>query len=102
MVKFCQNADLCRKVKSAQFSPIQPPGHSLIAVTRKSLTVWGHVMDRQKAERVSYHDGIRYFRCFGQSETRKLSSVQPLFCPEAEISSEVDFRNSVTSKPLGG
>jgi hypothetical protein len=44
-------------------------------VTRKSQTVWDHVMDHRKAERVSYHDGIRYFRSFGQSETRKLSFV---------------------------
>jgi hypothetical protein len=102
MAKFCQNADLCRKVKSTQFSPIQPPGHSLIAVTHNPLTVWSNEMDHQKAERVFYHDGIWYFRSFGQSETRKLSSVQPLFCPETEISSEVDLWNSVTSKPLGG
>jgi hypothetical protein len=73
-----------------------------IVVTRKSLNVWGYVMDHQKAERVSYHDGIWYFQSFGQSETRKLCSVQPLFCPETEISSEVDFQKSVTSKPLGG
>jgi hypothetical protein len=45
-------------------------------------------MYHRKAERVLYHDGILYFRSFGQSETRKLSSVQPLFCPETEISSE--------------
>jgi hypothetical protein len=71
-------------------------------VTHKSLTVWGHIMDHRKAERVSYHDGIWYFPSFGQSETRKLSSVQPLFFPETEINSEVDLRNSVTSKPFGG
>jgi hypothetical protein len=59
-------------------------------------------MDHRKAEIVSYHNGIRYFRSFGQSETRKLSFVQPLFCPETEISSDVDLRNSVTSKPFGG
>jgi hypothetical protein len=40
--KILPNADLCRKVKSAQFSPIQPPGHSLIAVTRNPLTVWSY------------------------------------------------------------
>jgi hypothetical protein len=51
---------------------------------------------------VSYHNGIRDFRSFGKSETQKLSSVQPLFCPETEISSEVDIQNSVTSKPFGG
>jgi hypothetical protein len=59
-------------------------------------------MDHQKAERVSYHDGIWYFQSFGQSDTQKLSSVQQLCCPETEISSEVDLQNSVTSKQLGG
>jgi hypothetical protein len=59
-------------------------------------------MDHRKAERVFYHDGIQYFQSFGQSETRKLSSVQPLFYPETEISSEVNLQNSVTSKPLSG
>jgi hypothetical protein len=59
-------------------------------------------MDHRKAERLSYHNGIRYFRSFGQYETRKLSFVQPLFCPGTEISSEVDLQNSVTSKRFGG
>jgi hypothetical protein len=59
-------------------------------------------MDHRKAERVPYHDGIRYFQSFGQSKIQKLSSVQSLFCPETEMSSEVDLRNSVTSKPFGG
>jgi hypothetical protein len=57
-------------------------------------------MNHRKAERVSYHNGIRDFWSFGQSETQKLGSVQLQFCPEIEISSEVDFRNSVTSKPF--
>jgi hypothetical protein len=74
----------------------------LIVVTHKSLTVWGYIMDHRKAERVSYHDGIRYFRSFGQSETRKLSSVQQLFCLETEISSEVNPQNYVTSEPFDG
>jgi hypothetical protein len=56
-------------------------------------------MDHRKAERVSYHNGIRDFWSFSQSETQKLGSVQPQFCPEIEISS--DLRNSVTSKPFG-
>jgi len=59
-------------------------------------------MDRRKAERVTYRNGIRDFRSFGQSETQKLSFVQPLFCPETEFSSEVNLQNSVTSKPLSG
>jgi hypothetical protein len=56
-------------------------------------------MDHRKAERVSYHNDIWDFRSFDQSETQKLSSVQPLFCPETEFSSEVNLQNSVTSKP---
>jgi hypothetical protein len=57
-------------------------------------------MDRRKAERVSYHNGIQRFWSFSQSETQKLSSVQPWFRPETEFSSEVNLQNSVTSKPL--
>jgi hypothetical protein len=59
-------------------------------------------MDHQKAERVSYHNGIWDFQCFGQSKTQKLSSPQPLFYPETEFSSEVDLQNSVNSKPFSG
>jgi hypothetical protein len=59
-------------------------------------------MNHQKAERVSYQNGIRYFWSFGQSETQKLSFVQPQFCLETKISSEVDLQNSVSSKPLVG
>jgi hypothetical protein len=64
MVKFCQNPNLCRKVKSAQFSPIQPPGHSLIVVTHNPLTVWSHKMNHREAERATYGDGIRQSRSF--------------------------------------
>jgi flagellar assembly factor FliW len=73
-----------------------------MVVTHKSLTVWGHIMHHQKAEKIAYHNGIRDFQSFGQFEIQKLSSVQPLFCLETEISSEVDLQNSVTSKPFGG
>jgi hypothetical protein len=59
-------------------------------------------MHHQKAEGDAYHNGIQDFRSFSQSETQKLSSAQPLFCPETEISSEVDLQNSVTSKPFDG
>jgi hypothetical protein len=31
-----------------------------------------------------------------------LSSVQPLFCLQTEISSKVDLQNAATSKPFGG
>jgi hypothetical protein len=65
MTKFCQNLDLCRKVKSTQISPIHQPGHSLIAVTHKSLTIWSSEMNQQEAERVIYHIGIWNFRAFG-------------------------------------
>jgi hypothetical protein len=61
-------------------------------VTHKLPTVLGRTMDHQKAERVSYHDGIWDVQ----------SSVQPLFCLEAEFSSEVDLQNSITFKPLLG
>jgi hypothetical protein len=69
-------------------------------ITHKSPTVWSHVMDHWKAERVSYCNGIRDFQIFGQFEAQKFSSVQLLFCPETEFSSEVDIQNSVTSKPF--
>jgi hypothetical protein len=65
----------------------------------------GRVSDssnHQKAERVAYHNDIWDFQSFDQSKTQKLSSVQLLFCPETELSSEVDFQNSVTPKPLVG
>jgi hypothetical protein len=61
-------------------------------VTHKLPTILGRTMDHQKAERVSYHDGIWDVQ----------SSVQPLFCLEAEFSSEVDLQNSITFKPLLG
>jgi hypothetical protein len=59
-------------------------------------------MDHRKAEKVGYRNGIQGFQSFSQSETQKLSSVQPQFCPETEISSEVNLQNSVSSKPLVG
>jgi hypothetical protein len=57
-------------------------------------------MDHRKAERVANGNGIRDFWSFGQSEIQKLSSVQMLFCPDAEFSSLVDLQNSVTSNAL--
>jgi hypothetical protein len=59
-------------------------------------------MEHWKSERVGYRNGIRDFQSFGQSETQRMSSVQPQFYPETEISTEVNFQNSVTSKPFGG
>jgi hypothetical protein len=48
-------------------------------------------MDHRKSETVFYRNGIPDFGSFGQSETQKLSFVQPLFCPETKFSGEVDF-----------
>jgi hypothetical protein len=50
---FFQNPDLCRKVKSAQISPIQQPEYSLIAITRNPLTVWSREVNHRKAEIVT-------------------------------------------------
>jgi hypothetical protein len=61
-----------------------------IAATRKLLTLWRRLMDHQEVERVAYHFGIWDFQSFSQSEAQRLSSVWPLFCPEAEFSSDVD------------
>jgi hypothetical protein len=63
------------------------PIEFLIYVTRKPVTIWSHLIDHWKAERVSYQYGIRYVRTFGPSETQKLSSVQPWFCLETGFSS---------------
>jgi hypothetical protein len=98
MAKFCQNPYLAGKVQSVQNFQFSKPVEVSIAVTHKSLTVWGCIMDYQKAKRVSYCNGIQDFWIFGQSEMQKLSSVQPLFCPETKFSSKVDLQNSITSK----
>jgi hypothetical protein len=71
-------------------------------VTYKSPTVWSHIIDHRRAERVAYHNCIQDFWSFGQSETQKFSSIQLLFCPETEFSSKVDAQNSVTSKSFVG
>jgi hypothetical protein len=59
-------------------------------------------MHHRKAERVVFRNGIQNFRSFGQSETGNGGSVMPLFCPDAEFSSDVNRQNSVTSKPASG
>jgi hypothetical protein len=59
-------------------------------------------MEHRKDERVGYCNGIQDFRSFGQSEIQKLNSIQPQFCTETEINSEVNLKNFVTSKPFGG
>jgi hypothetical protein len=81
---------------------IQQTGRVPTVVTHKSPTIWSRLMDHRKAERVAYLYGIQDFQSCGQSEAQKLCSVQPLFCPEIEFSSEVDLQNSVISKPLSG
>jgi hypothetical protein len=59
-------------------------------------------MDRRKAKRVFYGNGIQDFWSFAQSGTQKLSSVPPLFCLEAEFSSKVKLQNIVSFKPFSG
>jgi hypothetical protein len=44
---------------------IQRPIEFPTAVTHKSLTVWSHLIDHQKAERVAVRNGIWGFRSFG-------------------------------------
>jgi hypothetical protein len=39
-------------------------------------------MDHQKAEIVAYQIGIQNFRCFGLTETQKVSCFQLLFSPK--------------------
>jgi hypothetical protein len=80
----------------------QRPVEFLTAVSRKSLTVLSHLMDHQKAERVVIRNGIQDFRSFGQSEMGKCRSVPPLFCPETEFSSDINYQDSLTSKSFSG
>jgi hypothetical protein len=37
------------------------PVEFLTAVTHKSITVWGRIMDHKNYKRVSYHNGIQDF-----------------------------------------
>jgi hypothetical protein len=41
--------------------PMQQTDRVPTVVTHKSLTVWSHIMDNRKAERVAYLNGIRDF-----------------------------------------
>jgi hypothetical protein len=59
-------------------------------------------MDHEKAKSVAYQNSIRDIQSIGQSGFQKLRSVQPLFHPKTEFSSDVDHQNFVTSKPLSG
>jgi hypothetical protein len=93
---FIQDGAICPEML------IQQPVEFPTVVTHKSLTVWSHLMDHQKFERVVYWNGIRDFRRFGKSEIGNWRSVLPLFCPGAESSSDVDNQNSITFKSLSG
>jgi hypothetical protein len=64
MAKFCQNPDLCRKVKSVQISPIQQHDQVPMAIARKLLTICSKMMNHRKSERVTNPLGIRQFRSF--------------------------------------
>jgi hypothetical protein len=75
---------------------IQQPVEIPTIVTRKSVTVWSRIIDHRKDERVTYHNGIRDFWSFGQSEAQKFSSFQPFFFPETDSSSDVDCQKFVT------
>jgi hypothetical protein len=80
MTKFCQNLDLCRKVKSVQISPIQQPNQVSMALTRKSQTVSSRMMNHQKAERVTYWLGIRQFGSFRFASASEFCFFQLLYC----------------------
>jgi hypothetical protein len=58
MENFCQIPDLWRKVQSAQISDSARRVELSRAINCKPLTVWSHIMDHRKAERVAYCNGI--------------------------------------------
>jgi hypothetical protein len=51
--------------------------------------------------RAAYHNGVRDFQSFSQSEDQKLSSVQPLLS-RTKLNSEADLQNPITPKPFSG
>jgi hypothetical protein len=81
-VKFRQDPNLCRKVESVQIFLIQQPGHFLIALTRKSLTVWSRIMNHQKVVSVMYQNGIRKSGNFRLVKSSEFCFLQLLCCPE--------------------
>jgi hypothetical protein len=72
--KILPNADLCPKVKSAQFSPNQPPGHSLIAITHNPLTVWSYEMIHREVGRATYEAVTRQSGSFSLFNLRNFVS----------------------------
>jgi hypothetical protein len=59
-------------------------------------------MDNRKVERVAYRNGIRDFRSFSQSETKKLSFFSPAILSSTDFSCVVNAQNYVSFKPLVG
>jgi hypothetical protein len=64
-----QGGAICSKMLIKQ--PVEFP----TAVTRKSLIVWSHLIDRWKAERIVYQNGIRDF---GVSTNLMVETEDPL------------------------
>jgi hypothetical protein len=94
--RFMQEGAICPEML------IQQAVEFLTAMTCKSLTVWSHLMDHQKVERVVFQNGMRDIQSFGQSKTGNWRSVPLSFCPETEFSSDVDHQISVTPKLFSG
>jgi hypothetical protein len=78
------------------------PVEFLTAVTHKSLTVWGRVMDHRKDERADYCNGIWEFWSFGWSVTQKLSFFSAAILSSTDFSSVINAQNSVSFKLLVG
>jgi hypothetical protein len=70
MAKFCQKLFYTGRYDLPEML-FQRLAEFPTAVTRESLTGWSRLMDHRKAERVPFQNGIRNFRSFSQSETRK-------------------------------
>jgi hypothetical protein len=67
---FAENLTYAKRYSLPRISA-QQPGRVTTDVTHKSLAIWGCIMDHQKAKRDTYQNGIKDFRSFSQSETRK-------------------------------
>jgi hypothetical protein len=85
--KFLSYAERCSQPEFCFGRMVEFP----TVVTHKSPTTLSHFMNHQKAERVTYHNGIQDFWILGQCETQKLSSVQLLLCPEQNSSAKSIF-----------
>jgi hypothetical protein len=53
MAKFCQDPELCQKVRPVHKFQFQQSNRFLIAITHKPLTVWSRIRNHRKGERVS-------------------------------------------------